>query len=123
MTDVVTHRYELADIEEYSGPWEKYDSSDSETTRPFYPVYIGEALNNRYLVEHKLGFGSFSTVWMARDLEDKRDVALKCLGKYSENEARIQEKVMENVHDPSHLVTCLTTLNSRAVMERGHIRS
>jgi hypothetical protein len=35
----------------------------------FYPVRIGEVLSSRYQVVGKLGFGTTSTVWLARDLK------------------------------------------------------
>jgi len=34
----------------------------------FYPTYLGEVLNGRYQVATKLGYGTNSTVWLARDL-------------------------------------------------------
>ena len=34
----------------------------------YYPVRIGELLGSRYQVVGKLGFGTTSTVWLARDL-------------------------------------------------------
>lgn len=43
----------------------------------YYAVLIGELLASRYQVVGKLGFGSTSTVWLARDLKDCRHVALK----------------------------------------------
>ncbi|EKM75280.1 hypothetical protein AGABI1DRAFT_103042 [Agaricus bisporus var. burnettii JB137-S8] len=43
----------------------------------YYPVRIGEVLASRYQVVGKLGFGTTSTVWMARDLMGRRHVALK----------------------------------------------
>ena len=34
----------------------------------FHPIHLGDALKGgRYCVLHKLGFGGFSTVWLARD--------------------------------------------------------
>ena len=33
----------------------------------FYPMRLGETLNNRYNVVAKLGFGMTATVWLARD--------------------------------------------------------
>lgn len=33
----------------------------------FYPVHIGEVLSSRYQVLGKLGYGSYSTVWLCRD--------------------------------------------------------
>jgi len=35
----------------------------------YYPANIGEVLTSRYQVIGKLGFGTTSTVWLARDLE------------------------------------------------------
>ncbi|KAJ5130508.1 uncharacterized protein N7515_006547 [Penicillium bovifimosum] len=48
----------------------------------FYPARIGEVLNDRYQIATKLGHGSRSTVWLARDLHqwrwsNERYVALK----------------------------------------------
>lgn len=34
----------------------------------FYPTRLGEVLNGRYQVATKLGYGSSSTLWLARDL-------------------------------------------------------
>lgn len=35
----------------------------------YYPVDIGDVLGSKYQVLGKLGFGTTSTVWLARDLE------------------------------------------------------
>ncbi|WEW55344.1 hypothetical protein PRK78_000773 [Emydomyces testavorans] len=43
----------------------------------YYPVRIGEVFVSRYQVVGKLGYGAFSTVWLARDLNQHRHVALK----------------------------------------------
>ena len=64
-------------LESEAEPWEKYD--DTYTPQTFYPTCIGEIINGRYLIEHKLGSGGFSTVWMAHDLQDKGDVAVKIM--------------------------------------------
>ena len=47
----------------------------------YHPVELGDKFYNRYVVEHKLGYGGYSTVWLARDLqhEHKRLVALKIM--------------------------------------------
>lgn len=34
----------------------------------FYPVRVHEILNNRYQIAAKIGWGTSSTVWLARDL-------------------------------------------------------
>jgi serine/threonine-protein kinase SRPK3 len=46
----------------------------------FHPVHLGdEYAEGRYRIVHKLGFGSYSTVWLARDSQRDRYVALKML--------------------------------------------
>ncbi|CAI7621859.1 unnamed protein product [Penicillium pancosmium] len=46
---------------------EEEDSPFYETSS-FYPARIGEVLNDRYQIATKLGYGSRSSVWLARDL-------------------------------------------------------
>ncbi|OAX78133.1 CMGC/SRPK protein kinase [Emergomyces africanus] len=43
----------------------------------FYPARLGEVFQNRYQIIAKLGFGSSSTIWLARDLIGHQYVALK----------------------------------------------
>ena len=35
----------------------------------YHPIHIGDTLDGRYTVLHKLGWGSFSTVWAVLDLQ------------------------------------------------------
>lgn len=47
---------------------------------PCYPVTIGEVIHGggkSYRIEHKLGHGSFSTMWLAYEIGSKTSVALK----------------------------------------------
>ncbi|KKY21607.1 putative protein kinase domain-containing protein [Phaeomoniella chlamydospora] len=43
----------------------------------FYPVCLGEVFNDRFQTVAKLGYGSSSTIWLARDLQDHQYIALK----------------------------------------------
>lgn len=44
----------------------------------YHPVHLGDELKHgRYRVLHKLGWGGYSTVWLARDKELERYIALK----------------------------------------------
>lgn len=72
----------------------------------FYPIRIGEVLNQAYRIDHKLGHGGFSTVWMAHDLKNKKDVALKIMATeaWGEHDYSIQEEIKRAVKDTSHLV-------------------
>ncbi|KAM0206373.1 hypothetical protein ACHAPA_009584 [Fusarium lateritium] len=46
----------------------------------YHPVHLGDTFSDgRYKVIRKLGEGSYSTVWLARDLKNSRYVALKIL--------------------------------------------
>lgn len=96
-------------IEEVAEPPEKYDKEQFSSV--FYPICIGDVLNERYRVEHKLGHGGFATVWMAHDLQDKRDVALKVLvsSKSGEHEIQMHDEIQWSVQDTSRLVMYLET--------------
>jgi serine/threonine-protein kinase SRPK3 len=37
-------------------------------TKRFYPARLGDVINDRYQLATKLGYGTSSTVWLARDL-------------------------------------------------------
>ncbi|KAM7198855.1 Serine/threonine-protein kinase [Rhypophila sp. PSN 637] len=49
-------------------------------TGGYHPVRVGDVFNNgKYKVLRKLGYGVYSTVWLACDLQTKQHVALKVL--------------------------------------------
>jgi serine/threonine-protein kinase SRPK3 len=49
-------------------------------TGGFYPVELGDEVHNkRYRIIQKLGYGSYSTVWLARDTQRNSFVSLKFL--------------------------------------------
>ena len=55
-------------------------AEDPDLYRPggLYPLQIGETLkDSRYKILHKLGFGSWSTVWLARDQLEPSYVSVK----------------------------------------------
>ena len=51
----------------FAGP----DVESPHRYRPggYHPVHLGDVFCERYRVIHKLGFGTYSTVWLARDLQ------------------------------------------------------
>lgn len=75
----------------------------------YHPVHIGEVLINRYVILQKLGWGHFSTVWLARDTAFKTFVALKVqksASHYQEaayDEVEILEQVSKFSDDPAWL--------------------
>lgn len=50
-----------------------------ENYRPggYHPVHIGDHFHGRYRVVHKLGYGTYSTTWLARDEQSNKYVAVK----------------------------------------------
>ncbi|KAK9321552.1 kinase-like domain-containing protein [Lipomyces orientalis] len=66
----------------------------------FHPVSIGDVFcSGRYRILHKLGFGGFSTVWLARDKQRDRLVSLKIItaeDSNSCNELRILQHLKQN---------------------------
>lgn len=43
----------------------------------YHAIHIGEVMIQRYVILQKLGWGHFSTVWLARDMHHNSFVALK----------------------------------------------
>ncbi|KAG6119016.1 hypothetical protein E4U14_005988 [Claviceps sp. LM454 group G7] len=75
----------------------------------YHPVSLGDTFNSgRYSILRKLGYGRYSTVWLARDLKCQRYVALKLLtnncygGPYEIFEREILEKVRDVSRKSSH---------------------
>ncbi|KAB5513607.1 kinase-like domain-containing protein [Coniochaeta sp. 2T2.1] len=58
-----------------------YEDIDSYCVGGLHPVTMGDTLDNgRYKVVRKLGAGGFATVWLCRDQEEGKWVAIKILG-------------------------------------------
>ncbi|KAJ7263891.1 kinase-like domain-containing protein [Mycena rebaudengoi] len=72
---------------------EDYESSQSYAPGGLCPVRLGDFFGPdtppRYRIIYKLGFGSFSTVWLAHDSVESRNVALKLVE--AKSTARSQE--------------------------------
>lgn len=88
---VNTHQPHRTAPEKRSEPLDDSDYSDTDSMISneeedledyrkggYHPVSIGDKFSNgRYVIIRKLGWGHFSTVWLARDLQKDRHVALK----------------------------------------------
>ncbi|OTA94876.1 hypothetical protein M434DRAFT_394248 [Hypoxylon sp. CO27-5] len=66
----------------------------------FYPVKIGDVYASKYQVVGKLGFGSTSTVWLARNLQEHSHVALKIYarGARYKHEFEMYKRLSEGNH-------------------------
>lgn len=58
-------------------PIEGVERLENYRTGGYHPVEIGDNFCGRYRVVHKLGYGSYSTTWLARDEQLKKYVAVK----------------------------------------------
>lgn len=57
---------------------EDVENLDDYCKGGYHPTHIGDVhLDGRYEVVHKLGYGTYSTVWLARDAVEAKYVALK----------------------------------------------
>ena len=66
----------------YAARYTDSDNSEDEGMEDYkvggyHPVHVGEIYLNRYMVLQKLGWGHFSTVWLAKDIKFETYVALK----------------------------------------------
>lgn len=95
------------DIEEVCEPVERHADG------LYYPICIGDILAGSYRVVHKLGWGGFSTIWMAYDLKRHKLVALKIgiPGKMGERELHAQKEIIRTVQDVSRHLTFLDTFS------------
>ncbi|KAK4138477.1 kinase-like protein [Trichocladium antarcticum] len=77
----------------------------------FHPVRLGDTFKDgRYKIHHKLGWGGFSTVWLARDQLLKRWVSLKITTADSSKSSRellIHQALHKSRAKPHHLVQLL----------------
>ena len=63
----------------------------------YHPVMIYDLLHNRYRIVDKLGYGGYSTIWLARDETLKRYVAIK-IGISSPSFPRRETEVLRALH-------------------------
>ncbi|KAI8974159.1 kinase-like domain-containing protein [Trametes punicea] len=68
----------------------------------YHPVHIGDSFSDgRYVVVRKLGWGHFSTVWLARDTKMNRHVALKIV----KSAPRYTETALDEIKLLQRLIT------------------
>ncbi|KAI0136392.1 kinase-like domain-containing protein [Xylariales sp. AK1849] len=63
----------------------------------FYPVRLGEVFKSRYQVVAKLGFGTASTIWLCRDLEERSLLTFKICTK-SQDATKVNNEVAISQH-------------------------
>ncbi|KAJ5935369.1 hypothetical protein N7466_004916 [Penicillium verhagenii] len=83
-----------------------YDQESVLRYRPggYHPVTLGDVFkNDRYKIYHKLGWGGYSTVWLAKDRDQDQWVALKIMTADSEASRELQNMRHLERECPSNL--------------------
>ncbi|KAG6119017.1 hypothetical protein E4U14_005989 [Claviceps sp. LM454 group G7] len=90
-------------------PRQFLEEPDNYKPGGYHPVSLGDTFNSkRYTILRKLGYGLYSTVWLARDSKCHRFVALKvlradCYGRpHHAFEREVLEKIRELSRESSH---------------------
>ena len=81
----------------------------------------GDVINNQYLLLHKIGYGSFSSVWLTYDISDDKFYALKIQtpGDYEEGmqELKIYDMI-DKICKNNKNIQSLMTLKQSFILER-----
>ncbi|KAF8869914.1 kinase-like domain-containing protein [Mucidula mucida] len=92
--------------------WEEYVKGG------YHPVHIGDSFSDgRYIVVRKLGWGHFSTVWLARDVRENRHVALKVV----KSAPRYTETALDEIKLLQRLITSSTPATPPSHPGRAHV--
>lgn len=87
------------------------DAESLEYYRPggYHPVHLGDTFSaGRYQVIHKLGYGSYSTVWLCKDIQQQRYVSVKVTVSESDHTEQPQKRYQNVIFqalrngDPRH---------------------
>ncbi|KFY62784.1 hypothetical protein V496_04373 [Pseudogymnoascus sp. VKM F-4515 (FW-2607)] len=75
----------------------------------YHPVMIGDILHRRYRIVDKLGYGGYSTIWLARDAQLEQYVAVKSsTADLPSRETRILRALSSPSEHPGHQPIPLT---------------
>ncbi|KAJ5594692.1 uncharacterized protein N7459_000900 [Penicillium hispanicum] len=77
----------------------------------YHPVNIGDRFHNRYRVVHKLGHGTYSTIWLAKDEKSNRYAAVKvCTADSNPQEIDVLSKLSKIQHSPDVAQTMILSI-------------
>lgn len=79
----------------------------------YHPIIVGDVLHDRYRIVDKLGFGGYSTIWLAHDRQSKRYVAIK-VGISSSPKPRREPRILRVLHTKSLSQSVETSTNPQA---------
>jgi len=73
------------------------DNSDCDSDSGEYVNFIGEVINNKYLILNKLGHGSYCSVWNTYDIDTRQLIALKIYNIDDSDDGINEKKVMDDL--------------------------
>eukprot|EP00557_Chaetoceros_sp_GSL56_P002123 CAMPEP_0176500102 /NCGR_PEP_ID=MMETSP0200_2-20121128/13332_1 /TAXON_ID=947934 /ORGANISM="Chaetoceros sp., Strain GSL56" /LENGTH=1039 /DNA_ID=CAMNT_0017898667 /DNA_START=419 /DNA_END=3538 /DNA_ORIENTATION=- len=97
--------------EDYSD--DEDEGEDGYKPGGYHRVKIGEVYNQRYVVIKKLGWGHFSTVWMVKDKQLKKDPSKNSLPFYAIKVQKSAEHYTEAAMDEVELLDCIAKERKR----------
>ncbi|THH04043.1 hypothetical protein EW145_g5814 [Phellinidium pouzarii] len=71
----------------------------------YHPTKLGDTLGRRYQIKRKLGWGGYSTVWLAQDKETKDYLSIKILTAFASRSPKLHElEYLQHTakYDPTH---------------------
>ncbi|RWA14455.1 hypothetical protein EKO27_g631 [Xylaria grammica] len=89
---------EEEDVEYYGIGYDHIENVQLYNKGGHHPVHLGDILNDRYEVVHKLGSGGFGLVWLCQDIVTKKWRAVKIMtAEHSEqsNEEKVYKHLLE----------------------------
>ena len=96
------------------------DSSDIDYSKNG-DEFIGDVINNQYMLLHKIGWGSFSSVWLTYDILDDKFYALKIQTPDDYDEGIKELKIydmIQNICKNNKEVNTLMTLKLNFIFEK-----
>ncbi|KAI1122750.1 kinase domain-containing protein [Nemania abortiva] len=97
--------HEIMTLENVYFPEIDLEDFEEYTIGGYHPTRIGDTFHHgRYEVVHKLGWGGYSTIWLARDKHLQRYVSLKILvaGESSKSTEGVILRMLASGGDPTH---------------------
>ncbi|CAI7640373.1 unnamed protein product [Penicillium discolor] len=84
-------------------PLEEVERFENYRPGGYHPIQIGDRFHHRYRVVHKLGHGSYSTMWLVCDEQSNKYVALKvCIANSNPKKVDIISTLTRPHYSPVH---------------------
>ena len=75
----------IKENEKWEGNIDKEEGYDGYRLGGYHPTRVGDLINQKYIIERKLGWGHYSTVWLVSNINNKNDFKALKIQKSAEN--------------------------------------